>query len=179
MNQSLSESEIQRITQSVRDELGGQSDAAKIDRVVRSVADSSKIGDSLSKPGIAARRPMAKTEVEPPSVKRSRSNAGSEVHFKLEDEESNGTRIIIASFGRNRPGVAAALTGVIAECGCDIFDITQKIMQEFFSMIMIVELSNSNVDFATLRQKLQEIESRLGITVVAQHQDVFRAMHRI
>ncbi|MBD3299421.1 MAG: ACT domain-containing protein [candidate division Zixibacteria bacterium] len=100
-------------------------------------------------------------------------------HPQIEPTDSNRSRVIVATFGRNRPGVAAALTAVLAEHNCDIADITQKILQEFFSMIMIVDIANCSVDFATLRQKFGDVETRLGVTIVAQHEDVFRAMHRV
>ncbi|MBI3873107.1 MAG: hypothetical protein HY304_08550 [candidate division Zixibacteria bacterium] len=46
-------------------------------------------------------------------------------------------------------------------------------------MIMIVDMTSCTVDFATLKERFAEIESRLGITIVAQHEEIFRAMHRI
>ena len=153
----LSENDIQRITRAVVEQLGTRADAETVANTVQSV-----IGQPAETPPVPPAA-SAQTDAQPEAQSSNREQG----------------RIIIATFGRNRPGVAAALTGVLADNNCDIADITQKILQEFFSMIMIVDITASPIDFATLREKLNDIESRLGITVIAQHEDVFRAMHRV
>lgn len=161
----LSEDEIRRITRAVVEKLGSQADAAAVGRAVQAV---------IAKPA-----PGATSALDAPAAPSPTTVSHPHVHPEIECPNPEQGRIIVATFGRNRPGVAAALTGVLAENNCDIADITQKILQEFFSMIMIVDITASPIDFATLRQKFNEIESRLGVTIVAQHEDVFRAMHRI
>ncbi|MFH1686896.1 MAG: ACT domain-containing protein [bacterium] len=94
-------------------------------------------------------------------------------------EKSDHHRIIIAAFGKDRPGIAASLTAVLAEHSCSIEDISQTVMQEYFSMIMIVNIASATVDFATLRDKLAATEARLGMKVYVMHEDIFRYMHRI
>ena len=94
-------------------------------------------------------------------------------------EKTDKTRVIIAAFGKDRPGVGAALTGVLAEHNCSIEDISQTLLQDFFSMIMIVNIEGSTVDFATLVERLKATETTLGIKVYVMHEDIFRYMHRI
>ncbi|MDH3890363.1 MAG: ACT domain-containing protein [candidate division Zixibacteria bacterium] len=94
-------------------------------------------------------------------------------------EKSDKTRVIIAAFGKDRPGVGAALTSVLAESNCSIEDISQTLLQDFFSMIMIVNIEGSTVDFSGLRERLQETETQLGMKVYVMHEDIFRYMHRI
>jgi len=94
-------------------------------------------------------------------------------------EKSDKTRVIIAAFGKDRPGVGAALTAVLAEHNCSIEDISQTLLQDFFSMIMIVNIEGSTVDFATLVERLKATEARLGMKVYVMHEDTFRYMHRI
>ena len=96
-----------------------------------------------------------------------------------EIEKTVATRIIIAAFGKNRPGVVAAITAVLAENNCSIQDISQTIMQEFFSMIMVVDISGCSLDFSALRDLIQATESQLGMKVYVMHEDIFRYMHRI
>jgi ACT domain-containing protein len=174
----LSEDDIQRIKRTVIERLGATADPAQIDRVVRSSVDAGTPADSAQLSGSAARRPMA-ASTPPNSKPETASESRPTVHPDISDKNGEGNRVIVATFGRNRPGIAAALTNVLAEHNCDIADITQKILQEFFSMIMIVDISACPVDFAALREKFADIERRLGVTIVAQHEDVFRAMHRI
>jgi ACT domain-containing protein len=56
---------------------------------------------------------------------------------------------------------------------------SQRIMQEFYTLIMIVNIENSKADFAGLSEKLKAVEQRLGVTIFVQHEDVFRYMHRV
>lgn len=88
-------------------------------------------------------------------------------------------RIIITSFGLNEPGIVAAITKSLSEAKCDIQDISQKLMEEFFTMIMIVDITNSPKDFKELQQELKEVAEKLNIKIYLQHEDVFRMMHRL
>ena len=94
-------------------------------------------------------------------------------------EKTGKIRIIIAAFGKDRPGVVASITSVLAELSCSIEDISQTLMQEFFSMIMVVNITNSNVDFGSLRDKIKANEDKLGMKVYVMHEDIFQYMHRI
>ncbi len=96
-----------------------------------------------------------------------------------EIEKSDASRIIVAAFGKNRPGVVAAITKILADLNCSIEDISQTIMQDFFSMIMVVNMKDCTMDFAALREKIQATESTLGMKVYVMHEDIFKYMHRI
>ena len=63
-----------------------------------------------------------------------------------------GERIIITAFGENQPGILAGLTTVLAENKCDILDLTQKLMQEFFTVMLLVDISDSSKDFESLKK---------------------------
>jgi len=88
-------------------------------------------------------------------------------------------RVIITSFGLNEPGIVAAITKSLSEAKCDIQDISQKLMEEFFTMIMIVDITNSPKDFKELQQELKDVAEKLNIKIYLQHEDVFRMMHRL
>lgn len=88
-------------------------------------------------------------------------------------------RVIITSYGINRPGVVSKISTILAESNCDIQDITQKILQEFFTMIMIVDISSSPLSFKELHDKLAKVAEEMNIKIMIQHEDVFRSMHRI
>ncbi len=88
-------------------------------------------------------------------------------------------RVIITSYGINRPGVVSKISTILAESNCDIQDITQKILQEFFTMIMIVDISASPLSFKELHDRLAKAAEELNIKIMVQHEDVFRSMHRI
>jgi ACT domain-containing protein len=88
-------------------------------------------------------------------------------------------RVIVTAFGKNKPGVISSISQTLADCRCDILDLSQKIMQEFFTLIMIVDIRNAVCPFGAIKERLGETSERLGIRILAQHEDVFNAMHRI
>ncbi len=88
-------------------------------------------------------------------------------------------RAILTSFGINRPGVVAQITALLSEAQCDLRDISQKIMEDFFTLIMIVDMSNSKYGLKELDEKLNAIAEKLNIKIFLQHEEVFRQMHRI
>ncbi len=96
-----------------------------------------------------------------------------------EAELQDSGRIIITAFGLNSPGVVSTISTVLAESQCDIQDITQKLLQEFFTMIMIVDIGNSPRTYKELHDLLLEAADKLKIKIMIQHEDVFRFMHRI
>lgn len=90
-----------------------------------------------------------------------------------------GTRVILTTFGINKPGVVSTITSKLSECGCDILDISQKIMQEFYTMIMMIDLTGSTKELKDLQEEMNTIAAGLNIKIFLQHEDVFRYMHRI
>lgn len=96
----------------------------------------------------------------------------------VQNSQDSG-RIIITSYGINKPGVVSKISTILAENNCDIQDITQKILQEFFTMIMIVDISASPLSFKELHDLLARAAEDLNIKIMIQHEDVFRSMHRI
>lgn len=103
----------------------------------------------------------------------------SEAELPSFKNESTEGRVIITSFGINSPGIVAAITKSLSEAQCDIHDISQKIMEEFFTMIMIVDITNSPKDFRELQEEMKRVADDLNIKIYMQHEDVFRKMHRL
>ncbi len=88
-------------------------------------------------------------------------------------------RAIITVLGRDRVGILAGITGVLAAAGVNILDISQTILQEFFTMIMIVDLRGNTLTLSTLQEQLRAKGASLGVQVTIQRADVFKFMHRI
>jgi ACT domain-containing protein len=99
--------------------------------------------------------------------------------FKDKDISSDTGRLILTAYGKNRPGVISKITTILANYNCDIQDLTQKILQEYFTMIMLVEISNSNISFNELKENLMKVAAELNIRIIVQHEDVFKYMHRV
>ena len=88
-------------------------------------------------------------------------------------------RAIITVIGKDRIGIIAKISTVLANHNANILDISQTILQEYFTMMMLVDLSKITVGLEELKEKLDQEGKKLGVTVRVQHEDLFRSMHRI
>lgn len=89
------------------------------------------------------------------------------------------SRAIVTIIGSDRVGIIAGVTTVIAEAGVNILDISQSVIREFFTMIMMVEMTGASVSYAELRDRLSKKGEELGVRVEIQREEIFQAMHRI
>lgn len=88
-------------------------------------------------------------------------------------------RIVITVIGRDKPGIVAKVSTKISELDMNIVDITQKVFDDnVFSMIMLVE-ADENANIKHLQEEFKSFEDKIGIRVFLQHEDIFKAMHRI
>jgi len=98
--------------------------------------------------------------------------------MSLETTE-NSNRVIITILGKDQIGIIAWLTGRLAEKSINVLDLSQTIIQGFFTMIMIVDVSQSTASLVELTEQLQKEGAQRGLKVNVQHEDVFHFMHRI
>ncbi len=87
-------------------------------------------------------------------------------------------RVIITAFGLDQPGILAGVTGIVAEAGCNILDVSQKILQGYFTMIMIADIAAMKISLTELQGQLRIAGPSLGVRVGAQHEELFARMHR-
>lgn len=95
----------------------------------------------------------------------------------LSIEESN--RAIITVLGRDQTGIIAWVSGRLAENKVNILDISQTILDEFFTMIMIVDLNPAAIGLVELARMLEVEGKEKDLQVKVQHEDIFTFMHRI
>ena len=88
-------------------------------------------------------------------------------------------KAIVTVLGKDKVGIIADVAIIMKEYGVNICDISQTLMQEYFTMIMLVDLESSTVDFATLQKELAARGMEIGVDIRVQHQDLFDAMHKI
>jgi ACT domain-containing protein len=88
-------------------------------------------------------------------------------------------RALVTIIGADRVGIIAGIANVLAEANVNILDITQSVMREFFTMIMMVDLAGSRLPFEELGARLRGKGAELGVQVEIQREDIFKAMHRI
>ncbi len=99
--------------------------------------------------------------------------------LKFNENDITSGRVILTSFGLNKPGIVAAVTKALGESNCDIQDLTQKIMGDFFTMIIMIDISTSPKDLKEIQTEMSKVAEELKIKIYLQHEDVFRYMHRI
>ncbi len=99
-----------------------------------------------------------------------------------EDIQRAGTpsgRAIVTIIGSDRVGIIAGIANIIAEANVNILDISQSVIREFFTMIMMVDLSGATISFSELSERLTRKGAELGVRVEIQREEIFSAMHRI
>lgn len=88
-------------------------------------------------------------------------------------------RAVISVVGRDRVGILANVSRTCAESNVNIIDVTQSVLQEMFVMVMLVDITDMDVDFPILQQKLHELGEQIGVVIHVMHEDIFNSMHRI
>ncbi|MBE7035428.1 MAG: ACT domain-containing protein [Ruminococcaceae bacterium] len=88
-------------------------------------------------------------------------------------------RAVITVIGQDKIGIIAEVSRVLAEHKINVLDITQTIMQDMFTMIMLVNLEKSEVNFKEISKKLEDLGEAMSLSIRIQHEDLFRSMHRI
>lgn len=88
-------------------------------------------------------------------------------------------RAIITVVGKDTVGIIARLCTCLAEDQINILDISQTIVQEFFNMMMIVDMSQCKKPFGDVVTELEEEGDAIGVKVKCQSEEIFDRMHRI
>lgn len=88
-------------------------------------------------------------------------------------------RAIVTVIGKDRVGIIAGVCGMLAENGVNVLDISQTILQDYFTMIMMVDTVACNMDFTALADMLKAKGEEIGVVIRIQREDIFEAMHRI
>ncbi len=88
-------------------------------------------------------------------------------------------KVVITVLGRDRVGIIARVTACLADNNVNILDISQTILQGYFTMIMLAEILEGGPEIPDLAARLERVGEELGVQVRVQHEGVFTAMHRV
>ncbi len=150
---AISEATIRELTRKAIDELGPLASPDNVRQVVRDA--------------------LARMQEEVPGLEGTPGFSAS--HMNL----GSGTQVIVTVFGKNKSGVLAEVARCLADFNGNVIDISQKILQDWFTMILIVDIAELTASFAALKKALGQVGEKLGVRVLAQHEDVFVSMHRV
>lgn len=88
-------------------------------------------------------------------------------------------RAVLTVVGKDKKGIIYCVSKCLNELNINIEDISQTILQEYFTMIMIVDIKDSTCDFQTIQQKLKEVGQNSSVEIRIQHEDIFNSMHKL
>lgn len=88
-------------------------------------------------------------------------------------------RAIVTVIGKDTVGIIAAVCALLSQHQVNVLDISQTVLQEYFTMIMLVDAKDSDLPFADLAELLKQEGEAKGLSIRMQREDIFNAMHRI
>jgi ACT domain-containing protein len=89
-------------------------------------------------------------------------------------------KLVVTIVGKDRVGIIATVSSVLAENNVNILNINQNIMEGFFNMVMIAEMSeDSKLKLGELQMVLKDTGEEMGLDIKAQHMDIFNVTHNV
>ena len=88
-------------------------------------------------------------------------------------------KAIVTVVGKDAVGIIAGVCVQLASYNINILDISQTVMQGYFTMMMAVDTAKSEIPFAELAKKLEAKGEEMGMSIRLQREDIFEAMHRV
>lgn len=88
-------------------------------------------------------------------------------------------KAIVTVVGHDTVGILAKVSGECSAHNANIIDVSQSVMQDMFTMIMLIDISDISSDFAILSSSLEKLGEEIGMKIHVMHEDIFNSMHRI
>lgn len=88
-------------------------------------------------------------------------------------------KAIVTVVGKDRVGIIAAVCTQLAAFQVNVLDISQTVMQGYFTMMMATDLSQCSIPVAELSRRMEQAGQEMGLSIHVQREDIFQAMHRI
>lgn len=89
------------------------------------------------------------------------------------------SKAVITVIGKDAVGIIAKVSGKCSELGVNILDITQKVFETTFAMIMLVDTADMKVSFSEFSETMKVAGNELGVVIRATHEELFNAMHHV
>jgi ACT domain-containing protein len=93
--------------------------------------------------------------------------------------ETAANKTIITVVGKDTVGIIAKVCTYLANNRVNVMDISQTIVQDFFNMMMIVDLAGTEKPFVEISRELAQIGEEIGVDIKCQREEIFEKMHRI
>jgi ACT domain-containing protein len=86
-------------------------------------------------------------------------------------------KAVITVIGKDMVGILAKVSATCAEANANVLEVTQSVLQDYFAMVMLIDVEEMNVDLPRLDKNLKE--NAEGMVIHVMHEDIFNSMHRI
>jgi ACT domain-containing protein len=88
-------------------------------------------------------------------------------------------RAILTVIGKDTVGIIASVSHILAKLNINILDINQTVLQEYFTMIMLVDYKASSVSFEQIKTELNNVGDEIGMVIRIQREEIFDSMHKL
>ncbi|WP_207696749.1 ACT domain-containing protein [Enterococcus sp. DIV0212c] len=88
-------------------------------------------------------------------------------------------RAVLTVIGKDKVGIIAGVSQKLAELDMNILDVSQTIMDSYFTMMMVLEIGKGKNNFENIRSELNTLGEKLGVTISIQNEEIFNAMHKL
>lgn len=88
-------------------------------------------------------------------------------------------KAVVTVIGKDKIGIIAKVSTALCERKINILDLTQTLVDDYFTMIMLVSLKSMEGSFRELQEALDEVGKSLGLSIKVQHEDIFESMHNL
>ncbi len=87
--------------------------------------------------------------------------------------------VFITVIGKDQKGIIARVSNAVFAHNINIEDLNQKILGGYFVMTMLADITDSTITIAQLKKELSVIEADMDLKIQVQHENIFKAMHRV
>ena len=88
-------------------------------------------------------------------------------------------RAVVTVIGKDNGGILHKVSGICADMGANVIEVTQSVLQDMFAMIMLVDITGMDKDFSELVDRMTDLGTQLGLSIHTMHEDIFNSMHTI
>jgi ACT domain-containing protein len=99
--------------------------------------------------------------------------------MNVKEERMNKELVFITVIGKDQKGIIARISNAVFGHNINIEDLDQKIMGGYFVMTMLADMTDSPITIKELKNELSAIETEMELKIQVQHENIFKAMHRV
>ena len=88
-------------------------------------------------------------------------------------------KAFVSVLGKDKVGIIHEVTSVLSKNSVNILDINQTLIEDYFTMVMLVDLSKMQLEFKDLKTKLENKAAEIDVSIKIQREDIFNSMYKI